>query len=118
MRTFQDLIPILFSLQRRFWTSDEYGPYIYLISAEGALIKAIQPPDAILPMIDGKLNFTSETDPDTGRQGNQGDFQTMVCKAGPIDKVLIVRVRGPYARLDWQHTLCHAAICDDPRWRR
>ena len=52
--------------------SDEYGPYIYLMSAEGALIKAIQPPEAILPMVKGKINFTSEDDPDTGRAGNQG----------------------------------------------
>ena len=52
--------------------SDEYGPYIYLMSAEGALIKAIQPPEAILPMVKGKINFTTEDDPDTGRAGNQG----------------------------------------------
>ena len=52
--------------------SDEYGPYIYLMSPEGQLIETVQPPEAILPFIDGKLNFTSATDPTTGRAGNQG----------------------------------------------
>ncbi|KAI0330295.1 hypothetical protein GY45DRAFT_758973 [Cubamyces sp. BRFM 1775] len=55
-----------------FWVSDEYGPYIYLMSSEGQLIETVQPPEAILPLIDGKLNFTSATDPTTGRAGNQG----------------------------------------------
>ncbi|KAM5537133.1 hypothetical protein V8D89_009279 [Ganoderma adspersum] len=55
-----------------FWTSDEYGPYIYLFNAKGDLVQAIEPPQAIVPFIDGKLNFTSDTDPDTGRAGNQG----------------------------------------------
>ncbi|KAI9063592.1 hypothetical protein FKP32DRAFT_1571777 [Trametes sanguinea] len=55
-----------------FWVSDEYGPYIYLMSPQGQLIETVQPPEAILPLVDGKLNFTSETDPTTGRAGNQG----------------------------------------------
>ncbi|TBU59301.1 esterase-like activity of phytase-domain-containing protein [Dichomitus squalens] len=55
-----------------FWTSDEYGPYIYLFSEQAELIKAIQPPQAILPLVKGELNFTSDSDPDTGRAGNQG----------------------------------------------
>ncbi|KAL1943968.1 hypothetical protein VTO73DRAFT_3786 [Trametes versicolor] len=55
-----------------FWVSEEYGPYIYLMSAEGQLIETISPPEAILPFIDGALNFTSDADPDTGRAGNQG----------------------------------------------
>lgn len=61
-------------LDHSFWTSDEYGPYIYLFNSKGDLIQAIQPPEAILPFIDGQLNFTSDTDPDTGRAGNQGVF--------------------------------------------
>ena len=61
------------SFNSRIWVSDEYGPYIYLFSANGSLIQTIQPPDAILPMDDnGNLNFTSETDPATGRAGNKG----------------------------------------------
>ncbi|KAJ7150764.1 esterase-like activity of phytase-domain-containing protein [Mycena filopes] len=56
-----------------FWTSDEYGPYIYLFSATGQLIQTIQPPAAILPMDKkGKLNFTANVDPATGRGANQG----------------------------------------------
>ena len=59
-----------------FWASDEYGPYIYRFSAEGALTQTIQPPAAILPMVDGALNFTGASDPDTGRASNKG---TPVC---------------------------------------
>ncbi|KAI0635217.1 esterase-like activity of phytase-domain-containing protein [Trametes polyzona] len=55
-----------------FWVSDEYGPYIYLFSPEGQLIETIQPPEAILPFVDGALNFTSATDPTTGRSANKG----------------------------------------------
>ncbi|TFK45876.1 hypothetical protein OE88DRAFT_1088639 [Heliocybe sulcata] len=55
-----------------WWTSDEYGPYIYRYSSTGNLIQTIAPPPAILPMVDGKLNFTSVVDPTTGRAGNQG----------------------------------------------
>ncbi|KAF7313076.1 Phytase-like domain-containing protein [Mycena kentingensis (nom. inval.)] len=58
-----------------YWLSDEYGPYIYLFSADGHLIQTIQPPEAILPLSKkGKLDFTAEDDPDTGRAANQGKF--------------------------------------------
>lgn len=55
-----------------FWMSDEYGPYVYRFDASGNLIQTIQPPQAILPTTDGKINFTADDDPDTGRAGNQG----------------------------------------------
>ncbi|GAB1525470.1 hypothetical protein RhiTH_008633 [Rhizoctonia solani] len=55
-----------------FWTSDEYGPYIYRFGANGTLLQAIQPPTAILPTIGGKLNFTSSISPEFGRDANQG----------------------------------------------
>jgi hypothetical protein len=55
-----------------FWISDEYGPYIYHYSANGTLLQAIQPPAAILPYTSGVLNFTSATDPTTGRAANKG----------------------------------------------
>ncbi|KAJ7766026.1 esterase-like activity of phytase-domain-containing protein [Mycena metata] len=56
-----------------YWTSDEYGPYIYLFSAGGQLIQTIKPPAAILPMDSkGNLNFTANVDPATGRGANQG----------------------------------------------
>jgi hypothetical protein len=66
-----------------FWISDEYGPYIYHLKADGTLIGAIQPPQAFLPMRKGALNFSSDNppaggahpdpkNPETGRQNNQG----------------------------------------------
>jgi hypothetical protein len=56
----------------RFWTSDEYGPYIYQFSSGGQLLQTIVPPPAFLPRQNGTLNFTSAVDPTTGRAGNQG----------------------------------------------
>jgi len=55
-----------------FWMSDEYGPYVYRFTSGGDLIQTLTPPAAILPMVNGKLNFTSVNDPQTGRAGNQG----------------------------------------------
>ncbi|KAF8578468.1 hypothetical protein K439DRAFT_1621271 [Ramaria rubella] len=61
-----------------FWMSDEYGPYVHHFSQTGALIRSIQPPQAILPFqsVPGsptpELNFTASIDPTTGRAGNQG----------------------------------------------
>ncbi|EUC63011.1 phytase esterase-like protein [Rhizoctonia solani AG-3 Rhs1AP] len=55
-----------------FWASDEYGPYIYRFGVNGTLLQAIQPPIAVLPTIDGRLNFTSDRSPDFGRDANQG----------------------------------------------
>ncbi|KAJ7617309.1 esterase-like activity of phytase-domain-containing protein [Roridomyces roridus] len=56
-----------------YWTSDEYGPYIYHFTASGQLIQTIQPPPAFLPMDSkGNLNFTANVDPATGRGANQG----------------------------------------------
>ena len=59
----------------RFWISDEYGPYIYRFSQTGQLIQTIQPVNAVLPKdSSGALDFTSESDPATGRAANQGNF--------------------------------------------
>jgi len=55
-----------------FWMSDEYGPYVYRFTSGGELIQVLSPPAAILPMVNGKLNFTSVNDSQTGRAGNQG----------------------------------------------
>ena len=58
-----------------FWISDEYGPYIYRFSQTGQLIQTIQPVNAVLPKdSSGALDFTSESDPATGRAANQGNF--------------------------------------------
>ena len=62
-------------LNSSFWISDEYGPYIYRLTPSGQLIQTIQPPQAILPLTKkGALNFTSASDPTTGRAANQGTF--------------------------------------------
>ncbi|KAN0066312.1 hypothetical protein ACQY0O_000406 [Thecaphora frezii] len=55
-----------------FWTSDEYGPYIYKLAADGTILAYIVPPAAVIPRIDGQVNFTSERDPDSGRVANHG----------------------------------------------
>lgn len=66
-----------------FWISDEYGPYIYHYAADGTLLGAIQPPQALVPMRGGAVNFASNNppkggaepkpkNPELGRQNNQG----------------------------------------------
>lgn len=53
--------------------SDEYGPYIYAIEkASGRVFATLAPPAAIVPMRDGKTNFTALSNPTTGRTANQG----------------------------------------------
>ena len=74
--------------------SDEYGPYVYKFTSDGKLLEAIQPPNAILPFIDGIVNFTAQVDPDTGRAANQGlPFTIKPITCGIID--IARRVRGP-----------------------
>lgn len=81
-----------------FFISDEYGPYIYRFSPDGHLTAAIRPPDAFIPMRNGKQNFSSNNpgpgaqapapkDPETGRQNNQG-FEGMA--RTPDSKFLVV----------------------------
>ncbi|KAJ3551765.1 hypothetical protein NM688_g4518 [Phlebia brevispora] len=67
-----DLEGLVLNTDGTFWVSDEYGPYIYRFDGTGALIQTIQPPDAIVPLTNGDVDFTSEDDPDTGRAANQG----------------------------------------------
>ncbi|KAI1073390.1 esterase-like activity of phytase-domain-containing protein [Whalleya microplaca] len=71
-----------------FWVSDEYGPYIYLFGADGKMLSAIRPNDAIVPtrndttsfcsnspphyIDNGKGSDVSPEDPDTGRDNNHG----------------------------------------------
>lgn len=67
----------------QFFISDEYGPYIYRFSAAGRMLGAIRPPDALIPMRNGKESFSSNNpgpgaeaprppNPESGRQNNQG----------------------------------------------
>ena len=65
------------------WVSDEYGPYIFRFTADGRLISAVRPPEAITPKRGGADSFASNNpgpgqaapvpaNPTTGRQNNQG----------------------------------------------
>lgn len=46
-----------------FWVSDEYGPYIWLLDANGTLISAIRPPEAIVPNRNGSDSFSADSPP-------------------------------------------------------
>lgn len=56
-----------------YYVSDEYGANVYVVEQRtGLVVSTIAPPAAVIPLIGGKANFTSETVPDTGRAPNQG----------------------------------------------
>ncbi|KZV78616.1 hypothetical protein EXIGLDRAFT_708994, partial [Exidia glandulosa HHB12029] len=56
-----------------YWVSDEYGPTIHLFDSTGRLIHSMNPPDAALPRTAARsINFTSASDPSSGRAANQG----------------------------------------------
>jgi hypothetical protein len=66
-----------------FFVSDEYGPYLFRFSAEGRLLGATRPPEALIPKRNGGDSFASNNpgpnqpapnplNPVTGRQNNQG----------------------------------------------
>ncbi|TFK63558.1 hypothetical protein BDN72DRAFT_902320 [Pluteus cervinus] len=75
-----------------FWISEEYGPYIYLFSADGHLLQSLQPPEAILPLdSSGKYQFTSLTDPATGRRGNHG-FESLTMD--PTNQILYAMLQS------------------------
>jgi len=63
-----------------FWISDEYGPYIYLLSKKGKVLQTIVPPEAIIPKQNGTTNFTAGTDPQTGRSANQGKLRNFITR--------------------------------------
>lgn len=58
------------------WVGDEYGPYVYHYDAQGRMLGAIRPPEAIIPRRQGMENFsareTVKGEPQSGRQNNQG----------------------------------------------
>ena len=91
-RFFPFLFCFLFSNQRlrRFWISDEYGPYIYHFDGSGNLIQSIQPPQAIVPLNSkGQLNFTPVSDPNTGRAGKS---RLACCISYPLIPMMMVVV--------------------------
>ena len=77
-----DLEGIVLNADGTFWVSDEYGPYIYKVAADGTIITAVQPPAAFLPMLDDELYFDAESStlPQTGRAQNAG-FEGLTANA-------------------------------------
>ncbi|EKM53195.1 uncharacterized protein PHACADRAFT_30229 [Phanerochaete carnosa HHB-10118-sp] len=67
-----DLEGLALNADGTFWVSDEYGPYVYRFDSNADLLQTIQPPDAIVPLSGGDVDFTGENDPDTGRAANKG----------------------------------------------
>jgi len=56
-----------------FYVSEEYGPYVYTFSPDGRLRGVTAPPDAFIPLRNGRKNFSAEDpDPNTGRVNNRG----------------------------------------------
>jgi len=65
------------------WVSDEYGPYVWKFAADGTLLGATRPPEALVGKRNGSDSFASNNppvgqpaptpaNPITGRQNNQG----------------------------------------------
>jgi hypothetical protein len=58
-----------------YWVSDEYGPAIFRFNSEARLMETILPPAALLPTqgsFPGRLNFTGNSAPTSGRRNNRG----------------------------------------------
>ncbi|KID93094.1 outer membrane autotransporter [Metarhizium guizhouense ARSEF 977] len=87
-----------------FWISDEYGPYIYKFDRNGRMTAAVAPPNALLPLRNGTVSFSSNnppanhstkktipSNPTQGRQNNQG-FEGMT--ASPDGQTLWVLLQS------------------------
>ncbi len=66
-----------------FFVSDEYGPYLYRLAANGTLLGATRPPEALIPKRNTQDSFSSASpaagqpspspvQPDAGRENSQG----------------------------------------------
>lgn len=66
-----------------FFVCDEYGPYLYRFSADGTLLGAIRPPEALIPKRNSQDSFSSDNpaagqpspspaQPASGRANNKG----------------------------------------------
>ena len=55
-----------------FYIGEEYAPGLYYFDRKGRQIGAIQTVPALMPKIDGVVNFTADKAPATGRRNNQG----------------------------------------------
>lgn len=64
------------------WVGDEYGPIIYRFDKKGRMSGAVRPPDAFIPIRQGRESFSANNpphgehydrgNPENGRQDNQG----------------------------------------------
>jgi hypothetical protein len=57
-----------------YWVSDEYGPAMFRFNSEARLMETILPPAALLPAqgsFPGRLNFTGNSAPTSGREEGQ-----------------------------------------------
>jgi 2',3'-cyclic-nucleotide 2'-phosphodiesterase (5'-nucleotidase family) len=58
-----------------YWVSDEYGPGLFRFDAQANLLETILPPAALRPVqgaFPGRLNFTGNAAPTSGRRNNRG----------------------------------------------
>ncbi len=63
---------ITYASDGSFYVSDEYAAGIYHFDAAGKQIGAIQTVAALLPKVNGVVNFDGANPPTTGRRNNQG----------------------------------------------
>lgn len=77
-----------------FWVADEYGPYVWLLDANGTIVSAIRPPEAVIPKRNGTDSFSADSPPiwedqddddvspadnPTGRDNNHGESGPRKC---------------------------------------
>lgn len=74
------------------WVADEYGPFVYLFDGQGRLRDTLNPPEALLPRTGGRIAFTAEASPATGRRENRG-FEGLC--ATPNGKRLLAILQSP-----------------------
>ncbi len=58
-----------------YWVTDEYGPGLFRFDAQANLTETILPPAALVPVqgnFPGKINFTGNAAPTSGRRNNRG----------------------------------------------
>lgn len=84
-----------------FFIADEYGPYVYRFSAEGRMLAAIRPPEALIPKRQSRDHFSSNNpgpgakppeprNPESGRANNQG-FEGLALTPGGKFLVVILQ---------------------------
>lgn len=67
-----DCESLQFTRNGSFYIGDEYSARVFFFNPKGELRGVIEPPAAVEPRTDGKINFNSLVAPDTGRRNNQG----------------------------------------------